>query len=583
MTGLLLAAVIQLTGVVGDSLRTRAFFDANNVKVGDPLVLTIDFIGKADFEALHPPRLSRHVSGKDWKLDDASAKTLTVPNARRLVYRVRPMRKGLLYFPAFEFGYETSSGEKRTVRSNEIPVHAKTGAQVVVAEMEALDASSSMPQPDGLIVDAAVRLGDDESFAWRKACATPTADAFARFDFPAARLNEARQAILEGNWARALRLYQALEWKIGQTPQIERGILAALALKYDNPSVELPVWRQVGRPLLKYDWKIRLGAVLAAIAVLYLLFRLAGRLLKAIACLSVAVMLPLSADAFLDPFESLEKMMRQSMRGSMSRMGFTTDEDMQGGNVAVEMSAAFSVNRDEIQVGDEFEYIIELEVPKNLAIGNIGISVSPHQGMKQTGACENYPDREPENPSNTVKRISIPVRYDVPFCGNVSFTLDVPYSLERRISRGGFSFSSSIRRSEKVVTPPVKINIKPLPSAGKPAVFTGIVSEEIRFTESLDIVQVETNDVVQLTYELRLKGHLPEDFNIPAAAFEIDRSANARSGETVASWRRYFVADGTPATPLLSIDYYDVNAKKYKKVKAGGARLEYVSGAESEK
>lgn len=583
MTGLLLAAVIQLTGVVGDSLRTRAFFDANNVKVGDPLVLTIDFIGKADFEALHPPRLSRHVSGKDWKLDDASAKTLTVPNARRLVYRVRPMRKGLLYFPSFEFGYETPGGEKRTVRSNEIPVHAKTGAQVVVAEMEALDASSSMPQPDGLIADAGVRLGDDESFAWRKACATPTADAFARFDFPAARLNEARQAILEGNWARALRLYQALEWKIGQTPQIERGILAALALKYDNPSVELPVWRQVGRPLLKYDWKIRLGAVLAAIAVLYLLFRLAGRLLKAIACLSVAVMLPLSADAFLDPFESLEKMMRQSMRGSMSRMGFTTDEDMQGGNVAVEMSAAFSVNRDDIQVGDEFEYIIELEVPKNLAIGNIGISVSPHQGMKQTGACENYPDREPENPSNTVKRISIPVRYDVPFCGNVSFTLDVPYSLERRISRGGFSFSSSIRRSEKVVTPPVKINIKPLPSAGKPAVFTGIVSEEIRFTESLDIVQVETNDVVQLTYELRLKGHLPEDFGIPEAAFEIDRSANARSGETVASWRRYFVADGTASTPELSIDYYDVNAKKYKKVKAGGARLEYVSGAESEK
>ena len=579
MIGLLLATVIQLTGVVGESLRTRAFFDANNVKVGDPLVLTIDFIGKADFESLHPPRLSRHVNGRDWKLDDASAKTVTVPNARRLVYRVRPMRKGLLYFPAFEFSFETAKGERRTVRSNEIPVHAKTGAQVVVAEMEALDASSSMPQPDDLVLECPPGLGEDESFAWRKACAKPTADAFARFDFPAARLNEARQAILEGNWARALRLYHALEWRMGQTPQIERGIIAALALKYDNPSVELPVWRQVGRPLLKYDWKIRLGAVLAAVAVLYLLFRLAGRLLKAIACLSVAVMLPLSADAFFDPFESMEKMMRQSMRGSMSRMGFITDEDMQGGKDEVEMSAAFSVSRGDIQVGDEFEYVIELEVPKNLAIGNIGISVSPHHGMKQVGACENYPDREAENPSNTVKRISIPVRYDVPFSGSVSFTLEVPYSLERRMSRGGFSFSSSIRRSEKVVTPPVKMDVRPLPSAGKPAVFTGIVSEDIRFTESLDIVRVETNDVVQLTYELRLKGHLPEDFSIPAAAFEIDRSVNARSGETVASWRRYFVADGTASTPELSVDYYDVNEKKYKAVKAGGTRLEYVSGA----
>jgi hypothetical protein len=260
-------------------------------------------------------------------------------------------------------------------------------------------------------------------------------------------------------------------------------------------------------------------------------------------------------------------------------MGFITDEDMQGGKDEVEMSAAFSVSRGDIQVGDEFEYVIELEVPKNLAIGNIGISVSPHQGMKQVGACENYPDREAENPSNTVKRISIPVRYDVPFSGSVSFTLEVPYSLERRMSRGGFSFSSSIRRSEKVVTPPVKMDVRPLPSAGKPAVFTGIVSEDIRFTESLDIVRVETNDVVQLTYELRLKGHLPEDFSIPAAAFEIDRSVNARSGETVASWRRYFVADGTASTPELSVDYYDVNEKKYKAVKAGGTRLEYVSGA----
>ena len=50
--------VIRLVGVTGSDLRARAFFDANNVKVGDPLVLTIDFVGEAEFSDLHPPALA---------------------------------------------------------------------------------------------------------------------------------------------------------------------------------------------------------------------------------------------------------------------------------------------------------------------------------------------------------------------------------------------------------------------------------------------------------------------------------------------------------------------------------------------
>ena len=77
MTALLLLAAIKLAGVTGGELTTRAYFDVNNAKVGDPLVLTIDFIGEADFTALHPPALSRHVDRADWKVDDLSAKTET--------------------------------------------------------------------------------------------------------------------------------------------------------------------------------------------------------------------------------------------------------------------------------------------------------------------------------------------------------------------------------------------------------------------------------------------------------------------------------------------------------------------------
>ena len=73
-----LLAAVKLVGVTGGELTTRAYFDVNNAKVGDPLVLTIDFVGDADFTALHPPALSRHVPKEDWKVDDLSAKTVKI-------------------------------------------------------------------------------------------------------------------------------------------------------------------------------------------------------------------------------------------------------------------------------------------------------------------------------------------------------------------------------------------------------------------------------------------------------------------------------------------------------------------------
>ena len=87
-------AAIALDGVTGGELRAEARFDANNVHVGDPMTLTVDFAGDADFAALHPPELSREVDRNVWKVDDASARTETFRDARRLTYRVRPLKQG---------------------------------------------------------------------------------------------------------------------------------------------------------------------------------------------------------------------------------------------------------------------------------------------------------------------------------------------------------------------------------------------------------------------------------------------------------------------------------------------------------
>ena len=572
MISILLAAIIQLSGVSGNALRARAFFDANNVKVGDPMILTIDFLGEADFHDLHPPALARHVSRKDWKLDDTSAKTETYRDARRLTYRVRPMREGVLWFPALEFGYEDASGKKGqlVVRSNEVPVHAKVGAQVVVAEMA--EDPNELPAAPDLVTDATLgiagaQLSDDVLFQWRKACANPKADAFAAFDFPAARLNEASCAIREGNWARALKIYSRLEWTTGQTPEIERGIVSALALRHDNPAVELPVWRQVGRPLLKFGWQGRCGIVFGGLAALALVFWLLGRGIRAVACVAFALLaLRLPAQGI---FEQMEREM-QRMHQRMNAMsgGFSFGFGEKEAREPVKIVAHLATSTNDLQVGAPFEYVVSLEAPKTSSIGQIQMRPSQMFGLKVVGEVQNLTDGKSANPTNVVKRLAVPVRYDVPFKGEVSFTVEGMVS-GRQVSRGG-NFSFSFSNSFSCRTEPIAIDVKPL--AGAPKDFSGIVSEGLRIHETLDLLRVETNDVVQVTYRMYPKGFVPADYLPPGAAFEMNRDERGGAIE----YRRFFVADGTPATPKVSVSYYDPRTKAYRKAETGGTRVTYI-------
>ena len=585
-----LVAAIVLQGVEGSDLRARAFFDANNVKVGDPMVLTIDFLGEADFKDLHPPALAKAVGRTDWKLDDVSAKTDTFRDARRLTYRVRPMREGVLWFPALEFEYEGPGGAKRIVRSNEIPVHAKGGAQVVVEEMG--EDANEMPRPPELIAEAGGVSGDrnvaaptgrallreDELFRWRKAMARPTADAFAEFGFPEARMNEATCAIREGNWARAMKIYQKLEWTTGQTPEMEKGMIAALALKYDNPAVELPVWRQVLRPVLIFGWKGRVGIVLGGFAALALLFWLLGRGIRAVACLAVAVGFASTADA-QGLFEQMEEQMRrmqQQMQQSMgagggifSHFGEKVEREQ------VRITAAVATSKPILQVGDPFEFIIALEYPKTASVGQIRIAPSEKFGLNFTGQAQNLTDGKASNPSNVVKRIALPARYDVPYKGKVAFAIEGMVSGRQTRNRGMLTMSFS--NSFQCETPPLAINVRPLPSANQPADFAGIISEGLRIHETCDLLTVETNDVMAITYRMFPKGYVPADFLPKGSAFEWVRQTDREGRVQEIEYRRYFVADGAAKTPELVLPYYDPRAKAYRSAKTGGTPLKYAS------
>lgn len=570
LSAVILAVLVQLPGVTGEKLRARAFFDANNVKVGDPLTLTIDFLGNADFQSLHPPSLSARVPRGDWKVYDESAKTDTYRDARRLTYRVRPMRKGVLWFPALEFSYQTPDGGKRTVKANAIPVHAKMGSQVVVGEM---DEVSRMPEPDALVQEPAVSLSDDERFAWRKACSKPTAEAFAKFDFPEARLNEARCAVLEGNWAKALKLYAALEWKIGQTPAVERGIVAALARKYENPQAELPVWRQVGRPVLKYAWPGRSAIVFGTLAALAFILFIVGRLIRLVAALGMVLLPCLPSDGFAQGiFQQMEEQMQQMRRQMQQSMGGGFSIGFGGERQEpVRIQVSVETSRRDVRVGDDFEFIISLEAPKTCSIGQIRIMPSERFGMTFTAQATNLSDGETENPSNTVKRISVPVRYDVPFKADISFTVSGMVSRREDRNRMGGFFSFSSSTSFQAQSNPVAVEIKPLPTAGQPEDYTGIVSADLELREYLDLTRVETNDVIQITYEMRATGFVPPDFMPDGAAFEMNRDEE----RNVISYRRFFIADGAQNTPRLEVSYYDPESKSYRRAACGERRIEY--------
>lgn len=569
----LLAAVIELAGVSGGELRARAFFDANNVKVGDPLVLTVDFVGEADFRSLHPPALSRHVSGADWKVYDDSAKTDTYRDARRLTYRVRPMREGVLWFPALEFSYIAGgSGAVRIVRSNRIPVHAKGGAQVKVDEM--VEESAGYPSPGELVTERGFAVSEDESFAWRKACAKPSADAFAAFSGTAARLNEARMAVLEGNWARALKIYSRLEWSTGQTPEIERGIVAALALKYDNKAAVLPVWREIGRPLLRYSWKGRALLTSLVLAALFALFKIFSRIIKALALVTLAVALPLQSAAQQgahDLFREMEERTRQMqermnrmMSGHGSPFGFSSHR-----RKPVKITVGAALDREDVRAGEPFEFIISIDVPKDCQLSQLRISPSVTEGLAFTGRPVNMTDLKSENPSNTVKRIALPSRFDVAYKGPLAF--EISGSMTRREesrSRGFFSmsFSESVRLSSS----PVMMDVKPLPEEGRPKDFSGIVAGNVSIHEYPDLLRLGTNDVVTIKYRVRADGYIPKNWLPADCAFEAVRD------DSGVEFVRYFVADGAPSTPLFKVSYWDVREKKYKSVSGGGTKLQYV-------
>ena len=573
-------SVIPLEGVKCADMTVRADLDAYNVFEGDPIVLTVDFIGNADFGSLHPPELSGAVDSGVWKIDDKSAKTDTYRNARRMTYRIRPVKDGCLEFPALTFSYRHfHTGEKVEVSTSPIPVHSKTTSQVVISGED--EGGIVWPLPDGLLIDLSssqwgsqTGLTEDQLFAWRKACASTNAAAFKEFDFPEARLNEAACEILAGNWQRALSIYSSLEWEIGQTPAVERGMVAALALKTSNPHAELPMWRQIFRPVLKHSWIGRSLYALGAILVVAGLFFASRFLLKLIVCFVAAIVLAHEAAAqdIFEEMERMQEMMRREMN-SMRPLGFPGSARMSVNGFEMtppEITAKVAVDKNQLVVGEIFNLIVSIDVPSDCTLSEkVSISSSRTMGLASAGPSENLPDKPGRTEGRVVKRMSVPLRYNVPFKGDVSFSIHG--MCDRVIRRRNSRFSSSFTFSEDAGS--VELEVQHLDGVKMPDDYNGCVGENFTAFQRVDIREVETNDVVAAVITVRTDGAF-----VPENAFQNE----LRRDQDVVVYKRLFRVSGEAETPDVSFSYYDPSKKEYRCVTAKGVPLKYTARKEGE-
>lgn len=469
--GAILLAAIGLTGVWADDLRVRAYFDANNVKVGDPMTLTLDFLSEADLSELHPPVLAKAVGGKIWKIDQASAKTDTHDNLRRITYRVRPLKAGVIRFPPLEF----KCGEQ-VFSSNEIPVHAKPGDGVAIELAAEEDAMPPIPEADGAEGSA------DEWF-------------------------EIRRNLHTGEYAAAAEKLNAMAWKYGQTPSIETAMIAARARLFGNPYEELPAWRVVARPLLKHPLPRQLEILglwmLTAVIVMLAL----GKTIKHFAAVALITL---------------------------------------------------ALSKPDITVGEPFDFLLSIEPQTKGEIGIARIVPSERYALTFTGNLEQAGER----------LFRIPARYEAPVdVKSLRFKVSGMITERTEIVRAGFHMTSSSSSSFTEETNPLNVKVRPLDPASQPADFSGVIAEGLRLMELPDILNVETNDVITVTYRMGSAKpvFVPRGYVPPFAAYNWSDL----------EWKGYVVADGIPKTPSVECCYYNPVTQTYERAKTGGTEIKY--------
>ena len=149
-------------------------------------------------------------------------------------------------------------------------------------------------------------------------------------------------------------------------------------------------------------------------------------------------------------------------------------------------------------------------------------------------------------------------------------------------------------KSQTLLTEKKKVVVLPLPAAGKPAGFTGIVAQDLRLSMAADKQVVQVGEPVNVTIEINGKGNI-KTITAPSLAgedaykvYESGSSADVFKKDYVVAGRKmseYVVVprnEGKLTIPALNVPYFDPVAKKYLVARSLPVQLDVRPGTNEE-
>ncbi len=132
------------TGAVAERFAATVALDALNVKVGDPVKLTITFQTEADAEQIRMPQLPQLRGFRTY----GEPLRHTIEGGCEFVYNLRPVQAGLLEIPSLPFAwFEKHSRAYQVTHTFAVPLYVHPSAQLVLMGEDGEALSGTLPPP----------------------------------------------------------------------------------------------------------------------------------------------------------------------------------------------------------------------------------------------------------------------------------------------------------------------------------------------------------------------------------------------------------------------------------------------------
>lgn len=153
------------------------------------------------------------------------------------------------------------------------------------------------------------------------------------------------------------------------------------------------------------------------------------------------------------------------------------------------------------------------------------------------------------------------------------------------------SFFFGQTEAMQIASKPVKINVLPLPEAGKPADYSGMVGQ-FTIQGSVDKTQLKTNEAV--TYKVTIQGdgnlhsltepivQFSQDFEVypPKTHETIDKTANGLSGSKTYEYVLVPRNPGAQKIKPVVFNYFDPKTKQYKTIQTSPVTIQVEKGSD---